>query len=182
MEFTTGKGSARIRKGIKRILMVLMGLLLLTGCGSGVKVSDDGKVFHIFASDNTFKVLFEKYYLGTVPISDNGTPADPSDDLFYDKAPGLPEGVEVRWSIHTDRGGTYQQALDKALQRQRNVEEPIDLFLVEGEDILKYAHADAALDVAKLGVTDFSNAYPYTVEAASADGAVAAMAACRYLD
>ena len=41
------------------------------------------------------------------------------------------------------------------------------MFLAEDDYILKYVNADATQDITKLGVTDFSNAYLYTVQAAS---------------
>ncbi|MBQ1507850.1 MAG: hypothetical protein IIZ47_00355, partial [Erysipelotrichaceae bacterium] len=46
-------------------------------------------------------------------------------------------------------------------------DEKIDLFLAEADYIIKYTRSDATLDVKSIGVTDFSNTYPYTVDAAS---------------
>lgn len=41
------------------------------------------------------------------------------------------------------------------------------MFLAEADYILKYVNSDATQDITKIGVTDFSNTYPYTVQAAS---------------
>ena len=49
----------------------------------------------------------------------------------------------------------------------------MDLFLAESDYITKYADSDYTQDITKIGVTDMSNCYPYTVQAASdANGVV----------
>jgi hypothetical protein len=116
----------------------------------GVTADGEGTVFNIYAWNEEFKGFFEKYYQ-------------------------VPEGVTVNWIIVPSTDNAYQNALDEALMNQENAsdDEKIDMFLAEADYILKYAGADATLDVESLGVTDFSNTYEYTVQAASdADGVV----------
>lgn len=108
------------------------------------KESKEGKVFNIYAWNEEFKGFFEKYYK-------------------------VPEGVTVNWIITPSKDGAYQQKLDEALLNQANApaDQKVDLFLAEADYILKYTHSDYTQDVKPLGVTDFSNAYKYTVQAAS---------------
>ncbi len=106
--------------------------------------AEEGKVFNIYAWNEEFKGFFEKYY----PV---------------------PDGVTVNWVIVPSADGAYQNALDEALLNQENAsdDEKVDMFLAEADYILKYTNSDATQDVKALGVTDFSNAYEYTVQAAS---------------
>jgi hypothetical protein len=119
----------------------------LAACGnksSGGGSTAQGKVFNIYAWNEEFKGFFEKYYK-------------------------VPDGVTVNWIIVPNDGGGYQKALDEALLNQGNAaaDEKVDMFLAEADYILKYTNSDATQDITKIGVTDFSNTYKYTVEAAS---------------
>ena len=109
----------------------------------------EGKVFNVYAWNTEFKDLFEKYYT-------------------------VPEGVTVNWIITPSDGGAYQAKLDEALMNQANAadDDKIDMFLAEADYITKYTRSDATQDVTALGVTDFSNTYPYTVQCASDDNGV----------
>ena len=112
--------------------------------------SGEGKVFNIYAWNEEFKGFFEKYYT-------------------------VPEGVTVNWIIVPNQGSAYQDALDEALLAQADADddEKVDMFLAEDDYILKYTNSEATQDIRALGVTDFSNAYTYTVQAASdANGVV----------
>ena len=106
--------------------------------------AEEGKVFNIYAWNEEFKGFFEKYYT-------------------------VPEGVTVNWIINPSDGGVYQDKLDEALLNQANAsaDEKVDLFLAEADYILKYTNSEFTQDVTALGVTDFSNTYEYTVQAAS---------------
>ncbi len=106
--------------------------------------AEEGKVFNIYAWNEEFKGFFEKYYT-------------------------VPEGITVNWIITPSDGGAYQNKLDEALMNQANAsaDEKIDLFLAEADYILKYTDSEYTQDITKLGVTDFSNTYAYTVQAAS---------------
>ena len=106
--------------------------------------SEEGKVFNIYAWNEEFKGFFEKYYT-------------------------VPEGITVNWIINPSDGGVYQDKLDEALLNQENAaaDDKVDMFLAEADYILKYTNSDYTQDVQALGVTDFSNAYEYTVQAAS---------------
>ncbi len=144
-----------MKKLLSALLTVPM-VLALAGC-QGEQPADtptdeggEGKVFHIYAWNEEFKGFFEKYYT-------------------------VPEGVEVVWTIVPNDNGQYQDALDLALMNQDSAaaDDKIDMFLAESDYIVKYTNTDYTQDIRPLGVTNFSNAYPYTVEAASdANGVV----------
>ena len=106
--------------------------------------SSEGKVFNIYAWNEEFKGFFEKYYT-------------------------VPEGVTVNWIIPPSDNGAYQEKLDQALLNQENAaaDDKVDLFLAEADFIQNFTESNATQDVTKLGVTDFSNTYPYTVQTAS---------------
>ena len=130
---------------MKKLLSILLALLMIfavTGCNK--EEDRTGKVFHIYAFNEEFKGFFESYYT-------------------------VPEGVEVVWTVIPNEGGQYQDALDMALMNQdsASADEKVDMFLAEADYILKYTNSDYTTDITALGVTDFSNTYPYTVEAAS---------------
>ena len=112
--------------------------------------AEEGKVFNIWAWNEEFKGFFEKYYK-------------------------VPDGITVNWIINPNADGVYQDKLDEALLNQANAaaDDKIDMFLAEADYILKYTDSEYTQDVEALGVTDFSNAYEYTVQAASdANGTV----------
>ena len=111
---------------------------------TGDPAEGEGKVFNIYAWNEEFKGFFEKYYT-------------------------VPEGVTVNWIITPSADGAYQDKLDAALLGQESAadDDKVDMFLAEADYILKYTNSTATQDVTALGVTDFSNAYPYTVQAAS---------------
>ncbi len=112
--------------------------------------AEEGKVFNIYAWNEEFKGFFEKYYT-------------------------VPEGITVNWIITPSDGGAYQDKLDEALLNQANAadDDKIDMFLAEADYILKYTDTEFTQDITALGVTDFSNTYEYTVQAASdANGVV----------
>ena len=106
--------------------------------------AEEGKVFNIYAWNEEFKGFFEKYYT-------------------------VPDGVTVNWIINPSDGGVYQDKLDEALLNQENAaaDDKVDMFLAEADYILKYTDTDYTQDIQAPGVTDFSNAYEYTVQAAS---------------
>lgn len=133
------------------LLFAAAAAAMLTACDANAvpeaaAPAKEGRVFNIYAWNDEFKGFFEKYY-----------------------ADRLPEGVEVKWTIVPPDNGAYQDALDAALlnQEQAEADEKVDMFLAEADYILKYTDSAATQDITKLGVTDFSNTYKYTVEAAS---------------
>ena len=140
---------------MKKLLALLLALVMVFAlCACGAPKADsktEGKVFNIYAWNEEFKGFFEKYYT-------------------------VPEGVTVNWVITPSDNGAYQQKLDEALLNQANAaadDEKVDMFLAEADYILKYTNSEATQDITKLGVTDFSNAYKYTVQAATdAEGVV----------
>jgi len=162
-----------MKKTLSILVALVMLLGLLVGCGTSEqsgepstteetttvsestqqKTSDEkpseGKVFNIYAWNEEFKGFFEKYYK-------------------------VPEGITVNWVITPSEGGAYQDKLDEALLRQADApaDEKIDMFLAEADYILKYTNTDYTQDITKLGVTDFSNTYQYTVQVASDENGV----------
>ena len=133
---------------MKKLLALLLALAMVFAlCACGAPKADskaEGKVFNIYAWNEEFKGFFEKYYT-------------------------VPEGVTVNWVITPSDNGAYQQKLDEALLNQANAaaDDKVDLFLAEADYILKYVNSDATQDITKIGVTDFSNTYAYTVQAAT---------------
>ena len=143
---------------MKKILAALLAavmVLSLAACGGSAApaateapateaTASEGKVFNIYAWNEEFKGFFEKYYT-------------------------VPDGITVNWIINPSDGGVYQDKLDEALLNQENAaaDDKVDMFLAEADYILKYTNSDYTQDVQALGVTDFSNAYEYTVQAAS---------------
>ena len=139
---------------MKKALSMILALVLIVGLFAGCdKKEEEGKVFNIWAWNEEFKGFFEKYY-----------------------ADKIPEGVEVVWTITPNDGGAYKQKLDEALMNQENLpaDERIDMFLLEVDhNILQYTNSEHTQDITKIGVTDFSNVYAYTKQAASdANGVV----------
>lgn len=128
----------------------------MTGCkkeaASKTTFTNDGKVLNIYAWNEEFKGFFDEYYASKIPAD-----------------------VKVNWIINASDGGLYQQKLDEALKNQSTASaaDKVDLFLAEADYIVKYAESDYTLDITKIGVTDFSKMYQYTVKAASdANGVV----------
>ena len=110
----------------------------------------EGKTINIYAWNEEFKGFFEKYYT-------------------------VPEGYTVNWIITPSDNNAYQDKLDTALLNQANAstDDKVDMFLAEADYIQKYADSEFTQDITAMGVTDFSNTYGYTVQAASdADGVV----------
>ena len=135
---------------MKKVLVLVLAMSLLLACIPAFAEAEEGKVFNIYAWNEEFKGFFEKYY-------------------------EVPEGVTVNWIITPSDNGAYQQKLDEALLNQENAadDDKVDMFLAEADYILKYAGSPFTQDIQALGVTDFSNTYPYTVQAASdAEGVV----------
>ena len=149
-------------KKIIAMLLALVMVLALCACGQSAApapaaepaaepaAAAEGKTINIYAWNEEFKGFFEKYYT-------------------------LPEGYTVNWKITPSDNGAYQQKLDEALLNQSSAaaDDKVDMFLAEADYILKYVDSDYTQDITKMGVTDFSNAYKYTVQAASdANGVV----------
>ena len=129
---------------MKKILSLVLAAIMVFGIASLALAEDAGKVLKIYAWNEEFKGFFEKYYT-------------------------VPEGVTVEWVITPSDNGGYQDKLDTDLLNG----EQVDMFLAEADYIQKYADSDYTQDITAMGVTDFSNAYEYTVKAASdAEGVV----------
>ena len=131
---------------MKKLIAMLLVLTMVLALGLPAAFADEseGKVFNIYAWNEEFKGFFEKYYT-------------------------VPEGVTVNWVIVPSDNGAYQDALDAALLNQADAkdDDKVDMFLAEADYILKYVDSDFTQDVTALGVNDFSNAYKYTVQAAT---------------
>lgn len=136
---------------MKKVIATLLTLVMVFALAVPAFADEsEGKVLNIYAWNEEFKGFFEKYYT-------------------------VPEGVTVNWIITPSDNGAYQDKLDTALFAQENAaaDEKVDLFLAEADYIQKYADSDFTQDITAIGVTDFSNTYKYTVQAASdMDGVV----------
>ena len=116
------------------------------------------KVFNLYAWNEEFIGFLKDYY------------AVEKDGEWY-----LPDGVtKINFIITPSDNGAYQQKLDEALLRQADApaNEKVDLFLAESDYIQKYAESEYTQDITAIGVTDFSNMYKYTVQAASDENGV----------
>ena len=128
---------------MKKVLALVLAAIMVFAVAS-VAMAEGGKTLKFYAWNEEFKGFFEKYYT-------------------------LPEGVTVEWVITPSDNGGYQDKLDTALLNG----EQVDMFLAEADYIQKYADSEFTQDITAMGVTDFSNAYEYTVKAASdANGVV----------
>ena len=153
---------------MKKLLSILLALLMvfsLVGCtqkeeptptDGGDTPTDEtaeGKVLNLWTWNVEFWGFLEKYYADEVV-----------DEYTLKKG-----DVTIKRTTYPSDGGAYQDALDAALLNQANAadDEKVDLFLAEADYIIKYTDSDATMDVKSIGVTDFSNTYKYTVEAAS---------------
>ena len=144
---------------MKKLIAMLLALAMvfaLCACG-GTKA--EAKVFNLYAWNEEFIGFLKAYY------------AVEKDGEWY-----LPDGVtKINFIITPSDNGAYQQKLDEALFAQTSAaaNDKVDLFLAEADYIQKYAESDYTQDITKIGVTDFSNMYKYTVQAASdANGVV----------
>ena len=147
---------------MKKIIALLLALVMVVALGAfnaPTASADSGKVFNLYAWNEEFIGFLKAYY------------AVEKDGDWY-----LPDGeTKINFVITPSDNNAYQDKLDTTLLNQENApdDEKVDLFLAEADYIQKYADSDFTQDVTQLGVTDFSNAYKYTVQAASdADGVV----------
>ena len=129
---------------MKKVLALVLAAIMVFAVASLALAEGDSKVLKFYAWNEEFKGFFEKYYT-------------------------VPEGYTVEWVITPSDNGGYQDKLDTDLLNG----EQVDMFLAEADYIQKYADSDYTADITAAGVTDFSNAYEYTVKAASdANGVV----------
>ena len=131
----------------------------LASCDKKVQLNNDGEIFHIMVWNDEFKGFFEKYV---------------SDEKKAGASEYHMDGKKVKFTKVPSDNGAYQEAVDAALEVNATAKESdkIDMFLAEADYILKYTDAAQTRDVKEIGVTDFSNTYSYTVEAASSSKGV----------
>ena len=164
----------------KQVIAALLAICLcagmLAGCGGSTSTASgnapaaaapaegaEGKVINIYSWNDEFRQRVEAIYDQVDHTSGDAT-------VTY-----LKDGCEIHWIVNPNQDGVYQQKLDEALLNQENAadDDKVDMFLAEADYILKYAGSPYTQDIQALGVTDFSNTYPYTVQAASdAEGVV----------
>ncbi len=145
---------------MKKFLSLLMAgamSVTLAACSSGggqdAAPAEEGKVFNVWTWNTEFWDFLVKYYA----------------DESIDETTAKKGDVTIKRTTYPSDGGAYQDALDAALLAQADAadDEKVDMFLAEADYIIKYTDSDATMDVSTIGVTDFSNAYEYTVQAAS---------------
>ena len=112
--------------------------------------TDKNKHLVIYAWNEEFKGMFEKYYLKDHP---------------------LPDGYDYEFVINPSADNVYQNKLDEAILNQDKAEDnkKIDLFLIEADYALKYVNSSSTLDVKSIGITDddLKNQYDYTKQIAT---------------
>lgn len=146
----------------------------------GGETAAEGKVLNIWTWNEEYKNFFLTYYAGTRPVNQGAIDAAKEkgeaepEAVYFDKAPGIPEGVEVVWTTNPSDNGVYQHKLDEALAKQDSLadDEKIDIFLAEADYIKKYTASDYTLDVSTIGVNKLDTQYEYTVQAASDNSGV----------
>ncbi|MBR3351960.1 MAG: hypothetical protein IKG35_07610 [Erysipelotrichaceae bacterium] len=150
-----------MKKLLSAILAVLM-IVSLAACTKPAepdKPAEEGKVFNLWTWNDEFWGFLVKYY------------ADEKVDDFTVKK----GDVTIKRTTYVSDNMAYQDALDAALLAQSTAaaDDKVDMFLAEADYIIKYTNSDVTADVKAMGVTDFSNTYQYTVQAASdANGVV----------
>ena len=110
-----------------------------------VPAVEQGKVLNVWGWNDEFKGLFEAYF------------------------EGVPDDVEVNFTLTPSDDNAYQNALDEALLSQETAadDDKIDLFLVEADYALKYVNSPYTLDIINdVGLTqeDIAGQYTYTQE------------------
>ena len=145
---------------MKKLIAMLLALVMVFALAAPTAFAEgEGKVFNLYAWNEEFIGFLKAYY------------AVEKDGEWY-----LPDGeTKINFVITPSDNNAYQDKLDTTLFNQATApdDEKVDLFLAEADYIQKYADSEFTQDIAALGVTDFSNAYEYTVKAASdADGVV----------
>ncbi len=81
----------------------------------------------------------------------------------------LPADLNVKYVQKTNDGAAYQlELLDQKLPGNvdASADDKIDLFLAEADYIKKYAWSNLSVPIDKVGITDTSNCYQYTLDAA----------------
>ena len=145
-----------MKKLLSAILAVMM-VLSLAACTKPVdptpKPAEEGKVFNLWTWNDEFWGFLVKYY------------ADEKVDDFTVKK----GDVTIKRTTYVSDNMAYQDALDAALLAQETAaaDDKVDMFLAEADYIIKYVDSSATMDVKSIGVTDFSNTYKYTVQAAT---------------
>ncbi|MBQ6223282.1 MAG: hypothetical protein IJJ44_11775 [Solobacterium sp.] len=150
-----------MKKLLSISLALLMGLTAV-GCSNSTPSNSaspapaeggEGKVLNVWTWNTEFWGFLGKYYADEVV-----------DEYTLKKG-----DVTIKRTTYPSDDGAYQNALDEALLNQATAadDDKIDLFLAEADYIVKYTNSDATMDVKSIGVTDFSNTYQYTVQAAS---------------
>ena len=134
--------------------------------------NNGGKVFHIYAFNKEFQGFFNTYLSDEKAIFQQIAADLKSQKITTSEANAMKptqvhlDGKLVKWTIDDY---LYQESLDNALQANKSAsgDDKVDLFLVEPDYIVKYTNSEYTNDITKIGVTDFSNVYNYTKEAAS---------------
>lgn len=160
------------------LLATVVGTAALTSCGPKTpdtwKVDDTGSVLHIRAWNDEFKRFFEKYVSkekvdSKIKGEDGKDIANPTAPNNYHYVTKDGKELTVKWTIVPSDDAAYQKAVDTAVKNQAEAkaDDKVDMFLAEADYIEKYSASDYTQDIKPLGVTDFSNTYKYTVQAAS---------------
>lgn len=143
------------------ILMLVVGML--SACGdkkdkNAEGASNGGKTLVIRVWNDEFAKRMRDHMPGYT-VNDKEKPLEG----------GMLGDVKVVFIQVENKGTAYQDALDAALQKQKDAkdDDKVDIFLVEADYAAKYIESEYALDVHTVGVTDadLANQYQYTKDA-----------------
>ena len=112
------------------IAVLAMGMVFAKGGQDkpAAAAKEEGKVLTIYCWNEEFQVRFQDY---------------------FEKKGLVPAGVTINWVVTPNQDNAYQNKLDEALlaQKNANVDDKVDIFLVEADYALKYVGTDYSLDV-----------------------------------
>ena len=143
-----------MKKTISGVLLALTAVFALVACGkkdkttaaSGdKKVTPNGKVINFYCWNNEFQTRLRKYYPGY-------------EKNLSAQADLLKDGTTIMWTMVANQGGSYQTALDAALES-----DSVDMFVFEADYATKYVKSKYVVDMSTLGI-DQSKQYKYTVD------------------
>ena len=144
-----------MKKTISGVLLALTAVFALVACKKKTKTTEggekstdpvsNGKVVNFYCWNNEFQSRLRKYY----PNYYKNLSA---------QADLLKDGTTIMWTMVANQGGSYQTALDAALESNS-----VDMFCFEADYATKYVKSKYVVDMSTLGV-DQSAQYKYTVD------------------
>ncbi len=142
------------------VILLILSATCLYACGrknndkdkKTLGVSNGGQVLNIYCWNEEFITRVADHYPGYEEVS---------------ATEGRIGDLRVIWTVTSNEGNQYQNALDADLTRQGDAasNERIDMFLVEADYALKYVDSKYTVDLKEIGIDperDLVNQYKYT--------------------